>query len=146
MASLESWLFYALLRLSNKKKYLDLQFAFEKFDFYSSAEPPKEIFKVCDVRKYQIEGRNVFTLTPLSDPSLTQILYLHGGAFVQGFVKQHWTFLSALVEGTHCKIIVPDYPLAPLYNYHHAFEMVSAVYNDMIHGSTPGKIILMGDS
>ncbi|HEX6890339.1 MAG TPA: alpha/beta hydrolase [Chryseolinea sp.] len=146
MASIESWLYYGLLRFINKKKSLELQFAFRKFDFYSSTEPPKEIFKVCDVRKHQIAGRNVFTLTPFSDPSPTQILYLHGGAFVQGFVKQHWTFLSALVKETHCKIIVPDYPLAPTYTYHHAFEMVSAVYNDMIKGRTTGKIILMGDS
>jgi acetyl esterase/lipase len=146
MASLESWLFYALLRFINKKKYLGLQFAFGKFDFYSSNEPPAEILKVCSVKKDQIEGRNVFTLTPFSGQTQTQIFYLHGGAFVQSFVKQHWTFLSVLVKETHCKIIVPDYPLAPTYTYHHAFEMVLAVYKNMIQESRGGKIILMGDS
>jgi acetyl esterase/lipase len=145
MASIESKLFYFFLRLIKKKKFLELQFAFGKFDFYDSREPPKEISKVCNVEKRQLHGRNVFILTPKTKKSGVHILYLHGGAYVQNFVKQHWKFLAMLVERTHCTITAPDYPLAPKYTYVDAFEMVIPLYKEiMLHSE--GHTILMGDS
>jgi acetyl esterase/lipase len=145
MASIESKLFYLFLRLIKKKKFLELQFAFGKFDFYDSKQPPKEINKICNVEKRQVHGHNVFTLTPKTKRSDVHILYLHGGAYVQNFVKQHWKFLAMLVEHTHCTIIAPDYPLAPKYTYVDAFEMVTPLYKEIMLRSE-GNTILMGDS
>jgi len=144
MQSLQSKLFYHLLKIINKKRFLEMQFAFGRFDFYNSKEPPLEIQKVCNVSKSIIKGRSVFTLTPKKNPSQVHILYLHGGAYVQNFVKQHWRFLSMLVEHTHCTITAPDYPLAPTYNCTHAFEMLIPLYRQIISGHT--NTILMGDS
>ncbi len=146
MASRESRLFYLFLRFIKKKKFLEMQFVFEKFDFYNSKEPPKEINKVCHVEKRHFNGRNVFTLTPKAKKSNIQILYLHGGAYVQNFVKQHWKFLSLLVEQTHCTITAPDYPLAPKHTYRDAFEMVIPLYKEIILGADSAHTILMGDS
>src|SRR5687767_237585 len=146
MASRESRLFYLFLRFIKKKKFLEMQFAFGKFDFYNRKEPPKEINKVCHVEKRQVKGRNVFTLTPKGKKSNIQILYLHGGAYVQNFVKQHWKFLSMLVEQTHCTIIAPDYPLAPKHTYLEAFEMVIPLYKEIILQADSAHTILMGDS
>ena len=146
MASIESKLFYLFLRLIKKKKFLELQFAFGKFDFYNCKEPPKEINTVCHVEKRQMHGRNVFVLTPKkAKKSDVEVLYLHGGAYIQNFVKQHWKFLAFLVEHTHCTIIAPDYPLAPKYTYLEAFEMVVPLYKEIIVRSG-GNTILMGDS
>lgn len=72
-------------------------------------------------------------------------MYLHGGAYVQNFVKQHWKFLAMLVEHTHCTITAPDYPLAPKYTYADAFEMVIPLYKELILRAG-GNMILMGDS
>ena len=146
MASRESKLFYLFLRFIKKKKFLEMQFVFEKFDFYNSKEPPTETSKVCHVEKHQVNGRNVFTLTPKARKSNIQILYLHGGAYVQNFVKQHWKFLSMLVEHTHCTITAPDYPLAPKHTYRDAFEMVIPLYKEIILGADSAHTILMGDS
>jgi len=146
MPSRESRLFYLFLRFIKKKKFLEMQFVFGKFDFYNCKEPPKEIHNVCHVEKRQVNGRNVFTLTPKAKKSNIQILYLHGGAYVQNFVKQHWKFLSILVEQTHCTITAPDYPLAPKHTYHDAFEMVIPLYKEIIFGADSAHTILMGDS
>lgn len=146
MASLESGLFYYLLRLINKKKFLEMQFAFGKFNFNNSKEPPAETYRFCDIQKRQVKSRNVFTLTPKGAQSTTHILYLHGGAYVQSFVKQHWKFLSFLVRFTRCTITAPDYPLAPKSNYHDAFDMVMALYKEVIAESGSKNTILMGDS
>jgi acetyl esterase/lipase len=144
MASAESKLFYHFLRLIKKKKFLEMQFAFGKFDFYDSKEPPKNIYKICNVDKRLVNGRNVFTLTPKTKKSNIRILYLHGGAYVQNFVKQHWAFLAMLVKHTHCTIVTPDYPLAPKYTYRDVFNMVIPLYKELVDGG--GQTILMGDS
>jgi epsilon-lactone hydrolase len=146
MASVESKLFYYILRLINKKKFLELQFTFGKFDFYDSKEPPREIKKVCDVSKHEVNGRAVFTLTPKKQTSGKHILYLHGGAYVQSFVKQHWKFLALLVDQTHCTITAPDYPLAPAYTYVDAFDMVIPLYKDILKKAGSSNVIVMGDS
>ena len=145
MASIESKLFYLFLRLIKKKKFLELQFAFGKFDFYDSREPPKEITKICNVEKRLLNGRNVFVLTPIEKKSGIHILYLHGGAYVQNFVKQHWKFLAMLVERTHCTVTTPDYPLAPKHTYVDAFEMVIPLYKEIML-PTEDNTVLMGDS
>lgn len=146
MASTESKLFYLLLRLINKKKFLEMQFAFGKFNFQNSREPPGSISAVCNIAKRIVKGRDVFVLTPRSGTSRTHILYLHGGAYVQNFVRQHWRFLSMLVETTHCTITAPDYPLAPRHTYVDAFGMVTPVYQQIICDAGPENTIVMGDS
>lgn len=146
MASIESRLFYLLLRLINKKKFLEMQFAFGKLDFNNSREPPKRIERDCDVEVRKVNGRNVFVLKPKGGKSARHLLYLHGGAYVQNFVRQHWRFLSMLVRTTQCTITAPDYPLAPHHTFRDAFEMVMPLYNEIIACAGAGNTIVAGDS
>ena len=146
MASIESKLFYLLLRLINKKKFLEMQFAFGKFDFYNSKVPPKATRRICNIAKRTLNGRNLFVLTPKAQKSNTYILYLHGGAYVQNFVRQHWKFLSSLVAASDCTILAPDYPLAPEHTFVDAFNMVLPLYRDIISSVGPQNTVVMGDS
>jgi len=139
-------LFNLLLILINKKNFLEMQFAFGKFDFYSSKEPPEETREFCHVEKRQVSGRNVFTLSSRVQKSSRHILYLHGGAYVQTFVKQHWKFLAMLVKETHCTITAPDYPLAPEFTFLDAYSMVVPLYKEIIVHAGAENTILMGDS
>ena len=146
MASIESKLFILLLKLIRKKELLQLQFAFGKFDFYKSQEPPPEVLKHCHVAKKSVEGRNVFTLSPRTGETNKRVLYLHGGAYVQNFVKQHWTFLAYLVRHARCTVIAPDYPLAPKHTYKDSYLMVTSLYRELISQCNPNDFIVMGDS
>ena len=146
MVSIESKLFCFLLRLIKKKKFLDMQFAVGKFNFNTSQEPTRKTSKICHVEKRRINGHNTFTLTPKSEKSNTYILYLHGGAYVQSFLKQPWKFLSFLVKHTRCTVIAPDYPLAPEYTYLQAFEFVVPLYMEIIAKPEASQTIVMGDS
>ncbi|HET9486082.1 MAG TPA: alpha/beta hydrolase, partial [Chryseosolibacter sp.] len=146
MASLESRAFNIFLKLIRKKSFLKKQFDFGKFDFYQCPEPPAEVVEKCTVEKRILHHRNVFTLHPKTNPSGKHILYLHGGAYVQNFVRQHWTFLASLVEELHCSITAPDYPLAPRHTYREAFDMVIPLYKKLINMVSPKDVILMGDS
>lgn len=146
MASIESKAFNIFLKLIRKKSFLKRQFDFGKFDFYTCPTPPKEVSEICAVEKYKMRRRNVFALHPLKDPTGKHILFLHGGAYVQNFVRQHWTFLSRLVEELRCSITAPDYPLAPAHTYRDAFDMVVPLYKKLLRTVHSSDIILMGDS
>jgi acetyl esterase/lipase len=88
----------------------------------------------------------VFTLNQRHIKNQKHILYLHGGAYVEGFVKPHWDFLYMLMQNLDCVITAPDYPLAPAHTFEQSFAMVSEIYKDL-SGTTDSKnLILMGDS
>lgn len=123
-----------------------MQFAFVKFDFNNSKLPPKRTEKVCNVTSYATVGRNVFVLSPKNGKATQHILYLHGGAYVQNFVSQHWKFLSNLVASTKSVVIAPDYPLAPKHTFIDAFRMVVSVYHEMVANVGSHNIVIMGDS
>jgi acetyl esterase/lipase len=131
----------------NKRSFLRKQLARGKFDSFACPEPPASISKSCFVHKFQINGRNVFTLKPKNKTSIGKhILYLHGGAYVQRFNKFHWEFLAELVKRTNCTITAPDYPLAPASTYKQSFEMVSEVYRQLLLMEQPEDLVFLGDS
>jgi acetyl esterase/lipase len=146
MASLASKAFIIFLKLINKKSFLKKQFDYGKFDFYTSPKPPQSLSKKYTVEKRTIHERNVFTIRPKHHPTNKHILYLHGGAYVQNFVRQHWTFIALLIDTLHCTVHAPDYPLAPKHSYKEAFAMVIPLYKELIHQVQPSNLILMGDS
>jgi acetyl esterase/lipase len=146
LASTQSKLYNIFLRLIHKKAFLGRQLAAGKFDIFSCPEPPTPISRSCNVSKFQINGRNVFVLKPREEKPVKHILYLHGGAYVQRFVRFHWKFLAELVNKGSCSITAPDYPLAPEYTYKDAFEMALALYKQMLETTTAEEIIIMGDS
>jgi acetyl esterase/lipase len=145
---LQSRLFNLLLKLVNKKTLLKKQFKYNKFNLFSSIEPTRKVFASCIVDKYRVHDHKVFTLRPKNNGVINRkhILYLHGGAYVQSFVRPHWDFLSFLVKNTNCSITAPDYPLAPAHTYEQSFAMVSVLYKEMMKTIDPAEFILMGDS
>lgn len=146
MASIESKAFNIFLKLIRKKSFLKKQFDFGKFDFFTCPGPPKEVLETFSVEKLVVNDRHVFTLRPKKHPSGKHILFLHGGAYVQNFVRQHWTFLAMLIDELHCSITAPDYPLAPAQTYRDAFDMVVPIYRKLADTVSPDDLILMGDS
>lgn len=146
MPSLVSKAFIVFLKLINKKSFLKKQFDYGKFDFYTCPKPPQSLLNKFHVEHRTIHDRNVFTVRPKHHPSDKHILYLHGGAYVQNFVRQHWTFIGLLVDELHCTITAPDYPLAPKHYYKDAFGMVVPLYKELVDQIHPSNVILMGDS
>lgn len=131
----------------NKKSFLRKQFASGTSGLFNSPKPPAKISRICHVHEFQINNRNVFRLSPKNKKdSGRHILYLHGGAYVQSFVVFHWKFLAGLVKRSGCVVTAPDYPLAPQYTCRESFDMVTALYSQLIATVAPGDVILMGDS
>jgi len=83
---------------------------------------------------------------PGSSHSDKQVIYLHGGAYIEQPLFFHWNFLGKLHRETGATIIVPIYPKAPNYTYKESFKKVFPLYEELIQQSDPSSVYLMGDS
>lgn len=59
------------------------------------------------------------------------MIYIHGGSFVGGS-RQAWRgFCASLAAATSCRIVVPDFRLAPAYAFPAAVEDLQAVFRNV---------------
>lgn len=75
-----------------------------------------------------------------------QILYLHGGGYVNQPFDQHWAFLGAIAAETKARIVVPIYPKAPNFDASLSFEKVLPLYEHILSETNALDVVLMGDS
>ncbi len=146
MASVQSILLEKILTTINIKNSIAKAFESGKFNKNDTPEPPSGLYANLDIVKSSASGRNLFTLKPKGGGTGTHILFLHGGAYVQGFNRIHWSFLNTIIQKTGSTVIAPDYPLAPYDTYKESYEMVIPIYEDLIRRAGGDRVILMGDS
>lgn len=112
-----------------------------------SSKIPEHMDKVCVIEEEQYKNRRVFIIKPNeSTKNKKVVLYLHGGAYMAELTKTHWNFLIHAVEDTGATFIVPDYPLAPQYDYTDVFDMIDPLYKEIIKKVKSENLIVMGDS
>lgn len=109
----------------------------------ASAGPGSEAHRELVIAMSTRDGRDVWTLRPESpSPQAPVILFLHGGAYINGFHPFHWRFLTRLIRRTGALVVAPDYPLAPEHQADEAVEWALARFLEL-----KGRpVILMGDS
>ena len=146
MTSFESKALNTILRLSKIKSIFDHVLDQKNPKSEETNDVPKKLNTHLHVEKSQLNGRNVFALSPKLEGNTTHILYLHGGAYIHGFEKFHWDLIEKMIISTNCTVIAPDYPLAPRYTYKDSYEMVIPIYLDLVSKVGGKNIILMGDS
>ncbi len=93
-------------------------------------------------RESILNGVPVVTFEPPSPASQGTVLYLHGGGYIAGSPNTHRAMLSVLAVETGCKVIAPDYRLAPEHPFPAAFEDALAVFATL----DPAATVLGGDS
>ncbi len=106
---------------------------------------PDSIEFSCTLSQKKVGDRNVYYMN-YDQASDYTIFYVHGGAYVEEPIPNHWQFLDTLVQKTGCQIIMPDYPLAPNHVYSEAYEFLENLYRDYVTANPDKKMILMGDS
>ncbi len=111
-----------------------------------AAKIPKRFLKKYIVDTIQIEGRNVYTLSPKKNRLNKYIIYLHGGSYVHNVVKPHWYLVDQLIEHTNATVILPDYPLAPQHQVLEGMAFMDLVYEHLLLKVNSKNIIIMGDS
>lgn len=83
---------------------------------------------------------------PASNPN-RQVLYLHGGGYVQGSLNTHRLLTYHLSREADARVLALDYRLAPEHVFPAAVEDAVSAYKWMLlRGANPSKIIIAGDS
>ena len=102
-------------------------------------------------RKYRItksdyNGHLVWTIAPKQNAGSKQILYLHGGAYVNSFASQQWNFMTRLIDALNCTITAPDYPHAPKFYFKDVFDFLLPLYDEVVGVAGSANVTVMGDS
>lgn len=120
----------ALMRATRKRRFTDpaggaAMLARPKGD----PSPPRAVTRALTVSSREVGGFPVVSLAPPGTPVGTGpvVVHLHGGAYVNEVVRQHWELAQAYAEGLGCEVLVPLYGLAPDHHAEHALAMVTAL-------------------
>ena len=76
----------------------------------------------------------------------TIVIYLHGGGYVDEMLVFHWLMLDKITSKSESTFIIPEYPLAPYYDFKDCYEKMTDFYKKVLEYYKDKKIILMGDS
>jgi epsilon-lactone hydrolase len=116
------------------------------------ARPPAWMRRRFDISSKMRDGRKVYTVAPRpgrrrgGDHAAGNVMYIHGGAYVQGIFRWHWYFIAAMAERLGMTFTVPLYPLAPEHDCAAASAAVLGVYRELLAHDDPSRLVVMGDS
>lgn len=107
---------------------------------FNVPEPPRKLAGRC--RKIGIDGVNSFWIDEENKKNGV-LVYLHGGAFYFGPVKEHWDYFGQITKLTGMAGLMVDYRLAP----QHAFPAaLDDIVNAVVKTDLPDKWFFLGDS
>ena len=99
----------------------------------------------CTVELTIAEGIECITFTPRKDEIRGNILYFHGGGYVEHASIIHFFFIDSVLRLAPMKVVMPLYPKAPVHHARETVSIVEAFYDSMIEDRTL-PFIVMGDS
>jgi acetyl esterase/lipase len=148
MSSYQAAAFKMALRVMKKRMFSNTDHVALRRLVNNSArhipKPPADI----DFRSERIEGVPCLWVKALGADSKKIILYLHGGGYI--FCSAHTThkdILWRLSVASRCRVLAPDYRLAPENPYPAALEDSIKVYQWLLQqGYKPEHIAIVGDS
>ena len=151
MPSLQSRIIVVLLRVLGMKRTVNRMRQRVENGERTYTEPSRRLHRKHHITKRNVDGHLVWTITPKEARSNTsgagkQIIYLHGGAYVNSFASQHWEFMSKLVDALGCTVTAPNYPHAPEHDVHDVFALLVPLYLELACEVGSENVTLMGDS
>ncbi len=148
MSSYQATAFKFVLRLLKKRMFRNSDHVGLRRFVNSAArhmpKPPSDI----DFRSERIERVPCLWVKAVGAEPNKIVLYLHGGGYI--FCSAHTThkdILWRLSVASHCRILAPDYRLAPENPYPAALDDILSVYQWLLRqGYKPENIVIAGDS
>lgn len=134
-----------LMRVTRKRRYADPDGAEHLLGRPKGPSgPPDKVARRVDVSTEQVTGFDVHSVRRPGTPPGTRpvVVHLHGGAYVNEIVAQHWDFVADLALELDVEVLVPIYGLAPQHTAAEARALCEAVLDGV--GERP--CWLAGDS
>ena len=147
MASFKSKILYRLLMITRYKKWWPKNESNIAIARRIDRQRPPNYFYI----RYKIEEKDVgkgkmFSILPHETNSNKHILYLPGGGYVRGPLKQHWTYLHKLIGKTGVAATMLEYPKTPEHTYTDVYDAAWGAYSEVLKNYKAADIIVMGDS
>ncbi|WP_329392805.1 alpha/beta hydrolase [Streptomyces lydicus] len=148
-------LFLTMTALGKKLGYRDFTEVRRKVEKQyrrpSSFAPPKKLGRFCefslDFRNgwpcYEVRSRHKSAMS--HSDSHTEVLYLHGGAYIEEIGSNHWSLIEQLAREVPARVTVPIYPLAPHGTAARIVPMITTLADTLAERAT-GPTFFMGDS
>lgn len=145
--SLQSRLLEVVLRVTgSKRRSHELRQRIARGKPPDHARPLLSMYARHRISERQVFGHTVWTIAPLADPSPQHVLFLHGGAYVNGMIRRYWRFLDRLVSELRCTVIAPEYPLAPDYHADDVSVLVTTLYREAGASCGAANLSVVGSS
>lgn len=109
-------------------------------------EPSYEFKESFNVSTQLVQGRKVVTVAPKSGTTGKVILWFHGGGYAKNISPEYYGFFGEIVNKTGATLIIPDYGLAPYYNYIQGYALMQEVYDNLVDTYGVDNITIAGDS
>lgn len=101
-----------------------------------------DVKTISKLTRKEADGKNYYILG--DDSAKSNVLYIHGGAYVMEITEFHVKFCDRLARELDAKVYIPLYPLAPDEDYRDAFPFMEKVYEEIAEQNK--KFYIMGDS
>jgi acetyl esterase/lipase len=110
-----------------------------------SYAPPRWLDRACAVDLHARCGWPCYEVAPRSGPHLREVLYLHGGAYIDQVSGMHWRMARLLAQRLRARVSVPVHPLAPDGTAERVVPEITALARDLVDRGE-GATALVGDS
>lgn len=74
------------------------------------------------------------------------VVHFHGGGYCVGSAGMARTWAAHLSDQAACRVVLPEYRLAPEYRHPAALDDARAVLNALLSDAAPASIVVSGDS
>ncbi|RIL07737.1 MAG: alpha/beta hydrolase [Proteobacteria bacterium] len=99
------------------------------------------------VTETELGGVPALVYRPRDGAAPDTILYLHGGGFIGTSPSMYATFTGWIAHETACRVVVPDYRLAPEFPYPASLLDAVAAYEAILNEGVPAeRLFVAGDS
>jgi acetyl esterase/lipase len=83
---------------------------------------------------------------PGPEHSRLTVIHFHGGGYCVGSARMVRSWAAYLSAQAGCRVVLPEYRLAPEHPYPAALEDARAVTDELLREASPGSVVLSGDS
>ncbi|MER5928726.1 alpha/beta hydrolase [Streptomyces sp. NPDC002054] len=108
--------------------------------------PPRSLGKVAEVSRTFVGAWPVYDVSPRGTEPAAQVLYIHGGGYINELVRPHWSLIRTLVTRAQARCVVPAYILAPRGTADRTVPVATDLLSGLIASGGAGGTVLLGDS
>lgn len=108
--------------------------------------PPRRILKGVDIKVDHERGWPIYEVVPAGTLPQQHIVYIHGGAWINQIVLQHWQLIAELATATDSRVLVPIYPLAPQGTAASVVPRIAELLRGLTARYGPNNVSVVGDS